>query len=61
MEEEKETEQEVGGGGETDAVSEHNRAETEWGAPPEELVERKSASSDVVKGKEEQRSAQTVE
>ena len=31
MEEKKETEREVDGGGETDAVSEHNGGETEWG------------------------------
>ena len=59
MEEEKETEREAGREGETDALSEHNGGETERGAVPEELVERKPASSDVVEEKEGQRGART--
>ena len=59
MAEDKEMEREAERGGETNTVSKHNSGETEKGAPPEDLVERKTASSDVVKGKEEQRSAQT--
>ena len=39
---------------ETDAVFEHNGGEAERGALPEELVERKTGSSDVVEKKEEQ-------
>jgi hypothetical protein len=44
---------------ETDVVSEHNVGETKRGAPPEELVERKIAISDVVEKKGEQRGTQT--
>ena len=42
-----------------DTVSDHNNKETEQGAPPEELAERKTGSSNVMEEKEEQYGAQT--